>query len=163
MGPDEVHTLVVVTGRLSATLFVAALCGAVLPWRAVQLWVGFLSAHTIHFAAVLSFAILNKGRDLFPGGMSLADAGGWPALAASATFFYSLAVTNLVSMRRGPRAGRWLRLAGPIAASLIGSMFLATYMPLVGISAFFAIPVLAVSAALVTYLWRTFRRPMVPS
>jgi hypothetical protein len=155
MTPDDVHALTVMTGRLSAAVFVLALLGAALRWRPVPLWLTFLGVHTVHFAVVLLFAVANQGRNLFPGGTSLDEAGGWGVLLGSGTLFYALALTSLACLRAGQRAKRWLRIAGPLAATLIALMFAATYLPLVPVSPFFMLPVAAIGAALGLYLMRS--------
>lgn len=155
MAIEEAHQIAVYTGRLSAVVFVIALLGAGSGRRAVASWLAFLAAHTVHFLAVLWFALLNSGRDLFPGGTSFEQAGGWPTVLASLAVFYSLASIVLAARRAGPAAGRYLRRAGLAATIAIGAMFLATYGPLVAQSTLFALPVAVIAGALGLHLART--------
>lgn len=152
MGVQEIHDLVVGTGRVSAAMFVLALLGAGAAERAVALWWAFLGGHTAHFVAVAWFAIVNEGRDLFPGGRSFEDAGGWPTVLGAVALFYALALAGLAERRSGPAAGRWSRMAGLAATVVIGLMFLAVYIPMIASSAFFAMPSMAVMGALGAYL-----------
>lgn len=152
MGPEDIHAIVAGTGRLSAALFAGALVGAALAWHAVRLWLAFMAAHTIHFAAVAWFAVVNDGQNLFPGGRSLAEAGGWPALLAIAAFFYALALISLASMTR-PFARR-LRMAGVLTTGIIGFMFLAVYVPMLRIAAIFVLLAAAIVGALGFFLVR---------
>jgi hypothetical protein len=154
MTPEGIHSLVVGTGRLSTAVFIAALLASGAGRLGLRSWLAFVAAQTVHFAAVLWFGIANGGRDLFPDGRSLGDAGGWPALLGIFAFFYILAFPVLTARRAGPDAGPRLRLAGRGATTLIGLIFLATYVPLIGGSMLFAMPVVVVSGALGAYLAR---------
>lgn len=159
MTAQDAHDFVVVTGRISAALFVVALLGAAVHRHALKVWMAFLAIHTVHFAAVLWFAVANEGRDLFPGGTSLVEAGGWPVVLGSAVLFYALALTVLLALRKERRAGRWLSWAGAAATTLIGFEFLAVYVPLVPASPVFALSVAALVVALGFYLVRTIPQP----
>jgi hypothetical protein len=155
--------LVVTTGRVSAAIFAAALAVPVL-WRRTARWSpwwlgAFAAVHTMHFAAVAWLTVLTGGGGLFPGGRSLTDVGGWPALLAIYALFYLL-----VSIGIGARARpghRGLRIADRVATTFIALMFVATYTPLIAASWWFAAPSIGVIAALVVYAFgdraRTWR------
>jgi hypothetical protein len=152
---EDAHQLAVYTGRVSAAAFVVALLMATRSQRAVVSWLAFLAAHTVHFFTVLQFARLNGGRDLFPGGTSFEEAGGWPTVLTSLAVFYGLAAIALAARHAGPAAGRYLRRAGLAATVAIAAMFLATYGPLAAQSALFALPSAVIVVALGLYLART--------
>ena len=75
----QVYRAVQLTARTSALLFAAAQATSALGPRAAQasrtLYVAFMAAHAVHFAVVARYAVVNGGRDLFPGGRSLHDVG----------------------------------------------------------------------------------------
>ena len=82
-----------------------------------------MAAHAVHFAVVARYAVVNGGRDLFPGGRSLHDVGGWPTVAGIYTFFSGLAVTGWAA--GAPRAAGQpsLRAVGQAATGLMAAMF----------------------------------------
>lgn len=143
------------TGRLSALLFVTALLAPAVSGRASRrsagFFLAFITAHTAHYAAVVWFAVANGGRDLFPGGRSLQDVGGWLTVLGLFAFFYVLAFIGLAARRAGLAAGRWLRGADRMATILIGLQFVATYAPLVTRSLWFVAPTALLFIALVAY------------
>lgn len=157
--PMELGTLLLavqLSARTSALLFAGALALPVLTGRRLTgLYPAFLVAHTVHFGFVAAYAAAD-GPGLFPGGRTLADVGGWPTLAAVAGLFYALALAGLASRVTGR-----FPIGGRLATGSIGSMFVATYVPLIERSVGYA-----GMAALVTFavgvesstLRRLFRR-----
>ena len=59
-----------------------------------RLYLAFMAVHAIHFTVVSTYARINGGRDLFPGGRSLNQAGGWPTVVSIYAVFSSLALTG---------------------------------------------------------------------
>jgi hypothetical protein len=149
---DVVHW----TGRTSAILFAAALAvpalrrGAV-PWAA-DLFLLFVVAHTVHFAVVGSYAISVPGAALFPGSRDLAAAGGWRTVFGVATIFYVPALLGVAARRAGNAPRPWLRNADRASTLFIAFMFLATYVPLLGRSVAYALPMGMVLGGLLLYV-----------
>ena len=96
--PRSIYRAVQLTARTSALLFAGAQAASALGPRAERasrlLYLAFMAAHAVHFTVVARYAVVNGGRDLFPGGRSLNDVGGWPTVAGIYTFFSGLAVTG---------------------------------------------------------------------
>ena len=99
----RVYRAVQLTARVSALLFAGAQATSALGSRAAPAWrllyLAFMAAHAVHFAVVARYAVVNGGRDLFPGGRSLRNVGGWPTVAGIYTFFAGLAATGWASWR----------------------------------------------------------------
>lgn len=120
------------TARTSAVLFAAAQATSASGLRTVRasrpLYLAFMAAHAVHFAVVSRYAIVNGGRDLFPGGRSMNDVGGWPTVLGIYTFFGGLALTGWIA--GGPAASGQprIRVAGRAANGLIAAMFIGTYL-----------------------------------
>jgi hypothetical protein len=151
------------TARLSAVLFAAALAAPALynlsARRSQSLYLGFILAHTIHFSFVVWLAKVTGGENMFPGGRSVGDAGGWPAVFGVFAFFYALAFVGLAARRAGPRARLGLRAAGRFSTAFIGFMFVSTYMPLIARSRWYALPAaLVVAGVAVDMLGGRIRR-----
>ena len=106
-----------------------------------------MAAHAVHFAVVARYAVVNGGRDLFPGGRSLHDVGGWPTVAGIYTFFAGLAVTGWVA--GAPRAAGQpaLRVVGQAATGLMAAMFVEVYLGQLPRSRWYALPATAVAGA----------------
>jgi len=150
------------TARTSALLFAAAqatqAAGLIEPrrqrvaraWR--PLYVGFMAAHALHFAAVARYAKITGGRALFPGGINLKDVGGWPTVAGIYTFFAGLALTGLAAGASPVTDRHSVRVAGHIATGVIGAMFIGTYLGQLPRSGWSALPAAIVSAAVVANL-----------
>ena len=148
----DAYRAVRLTARTSALLFAAAQAvsargpAARPPGR--PLYLGFLAAHGVHFAAVTRYARVTGGQNLFPGGRSLSEVGGWrtvlgifaafAALAGAGWFGDGAAVTE-----RAPRAA----LAGTVARRIIATMFVGTYLGQLPRSPFYAVPAALVAAA----------------
>lgn len=145
MTPEEIHHLVVGTGRLSAALFIVALLGAGVGFRAVPLWLAFVAAHTIHFSFVAWLAVASEGANL-------RDIGGWPTALGVGTGFYVLAACAALAWSGG--GWRVVHGIGHAGVVLIALAFIATYVPLLATSAFFALPVVGIVGALGFYLAR---------
>lgn len=149
--PVRVYRAVQLTARTSALLFSAAQATAALGPRTGQaprlLYVAFMAAHAVHFAVVARYAEVNGGRDLFPGGRSLHDVGGWATVAGIYTFFAGLAVagwtTNLPQATGRPA----MRIIGQTATWLIAAMFVGVYQGQLRRSRWYAVPATAVAGA----------------
>ena len=138
------------TARLSAILFaLSLLVPALSPHRrphSVRLQIAFIVAHTLHFSFVARLASVTGGAGMFPGGRSVAQVGGWPAVLAIFALFYAVAFIALAARRSDADQPR-LRTAGKLSTAFIGFMFVATYVPLVARSGWYAFLALLVAAA----------------
>lgn len=120
------------TARASAILFAAAQVTSALGLPTARasrpLYLAFMAAHAMHFTVVSRYAIANGGRDLFPGGRSMNDVGGWPTVLGIYTFFAGLALTGWITGRPAASSRPGMRVAGRAAKGLIGVMFVRTYL-----------------------------------
>lgn len=120
------------TARASAVLFAAAQATSAPGLRATRasrpLYLAFMAAHAVHFTVVSRYAIANGGRDLFPGGRSMNDVGGWPTVLGIYTFFAGLALTGWITGRPAVSSRPRMRVAGRAANGLIAAMFIGTYL-----------------------------------
>lgn len=154
MSVEELYTAVHWTARTSAMLFATALLAPMLRLRRPLLpYVGFMVAHTIHFAFVVWLAVVVRGERMFPGGRDMGDVGGWAAVFGIFAFFYLLATAGLLARRRGTEAGRALRLTGRFATTFLGYMFVSTYVPLLARSGFYALPAALITLAVLVDLF----------
>jgi hypothetical protein len=139
--------------RASALLFALALVApAVLRSSArpsQNLFAAFIVAHTVHFFFVTWLAAATGGAGMFPGGRSVTDVGGWPAVAGIFALFYALAILGLAARRERAHRHGWLRATGRFATAFIGFMFVATYVPLLARSPWYALPAAIVTVAVV--------------
>jgi hypothetical protein len=146
------------TGRVSVLLFAVGLALPALHSRAARwaadLFLLFVVAHTVHFAVVASYAIAVPNAALFPGGRNLATAGGWPAVSGVAAIFYVPALLSVVARRAATAARPWLRNADRASTLFIAFMFIATYVPLLGRSMAFSLPIAMVLASVLLYVRR---------
>ena len=98
MTTARVYRAVRLTARGSALLFAGAQAASALGPRAApasrRLYLAFMAVHAIHFTVVSTYARINGGRDLFPGGRSLSQAGGWRTVVSIYTLFAGLALTG---------------------------------------------------------------------
>jgi hypothetical protein len=138
------------TARLSAVLFALSLLVPALATHRAKRWgrlqTAFIVAHTLHFACIAWLVSVSSGAGMFPGGRSVTEVGGWPVVLGIFALFY--AVAFLASRaRRADAAQTRLRTAGKLATVFIGFMFVATYLPLVTRSGWYALPALLVTAA----------------
>ena len=144
------------SARFAAAAFVVAVLVPPLvrgPERLSRwLWLVFLSAQSLHFGLVLRLGVLVHGANMFPGGRSIAESGGWPAVLGIFALFYSLALPVLWRRWRGRAAGPLLRFAATASTLCFGLMLLDTYVPLWHRSGWFVLPVALVAVALVTEL-----------
>lgn len=128
----RVYRAVQLTARTSALLFAGAQATSALGPRAAYasrpLYLAFLAAHAVHFSVVARYAVVNGGRDLFPGGRSLTDAGGWATVAGIYTFFSGLAVTGWIAGAPGAADRPTLRAVGHVATGLMAAMFVEVYV-----------------------------------
>lgn len=159
MDTSDLYTAVHWTARTSAAFFAAALLSPVLfrasPRRSAELYLAFVFAHTIHFSFVVSLA--RAGARLFPDGRDLSDAGGWLAMFGIFAFFYALAFLGLAARLGWKQGARWPCIAGKIATSFIGYMYVATYVPLLSRSPWYALPTALITAAVLLDLTRSAR------
>jgi hypothetical protein len=129
-GRSRPSQLVRLTARTSAVLFATAqAASAIPPGRRVSrgFYAAFLAAHAVHFVAVARYAVRTGGHNLFPGGRSLADVGGWRTMAGIYVAFAGLAVIGWLA--HGPSVHRgWLSAAGRAANGVIAAMFASVYL-----------------------------------
>jgi hypothetical protein len=157
MNSAHVYRTVQLTARSSALLFVAAQAASALGPRAGRaptfLYLAFMAAHAGHFTAVATYAGVNGGRDLFPGGRSMNDVGGWPTVAGISTLFSALAVTGWAAgTRRAP--GRPSHgVTGQAALWVMAAMFAVAYVGQLPRSRWYAVPATAVAGAMTANAW----------
>lgn len=144
------HLALSSTARVSAVLFALSLLVPALSrergGRSGRLQLAFIVAQTLHFAFVTWLASVSGGAGMFPGGRSVAEVGGWPVVLAIFVLFYAVALIAFFARRAGAARAR-LRAAGRLATAFIGFMFVATYLPLVARSGWYALLALLVTAA----------------
>lgn len=147
----RVHRAVQLTARTSALLFSAAQATSALGPRTGSaprlLYLAFMAAHAIHFSVVARYAVVNGGRDLFPGGRSLQDAGGWATVAAIYTFFAGLAVTGWATGTPRAASTHATRIVGRTATWLMAAMFVEVYLGQLPRSRWYAVPATVVAGA----------------
>jgi hypothetical protein len=154
--PPALYRAVRLTARGSALLFAGSQAASALGPRAVRasrtLYVGFMAAHAVHFAVVSKYALVTGGRNLFPGGRSLAAVGGWPTVLAIFTGFAGLALTG--RMGGGPQAPSRdvRRAAGRAASGVIGLMYVGTYLGQMSRSGWYALPAAIVGGSVLARL-----------
>ena len=140
--------------RLSAIMFASSLAAPLLPRllarRSEALYLGFAAANTVQFVFVTLLALATGGANMFPGGRSVADVGGWPEVFGIFGFFYVLALVGWLGRRAG--ASSPLSAAGVFSRAFIGFMFVSTYVPLIARSAWYALPCAFVGAAVLVDL-----------
>jgi hypothetical protein len=161
----SLHRTVRLTARGSGVLFAAAQAVSAVSAMTRHsgrsprvLYLGFLMAHAVHFAAVTRYAILTGGRRLFPGGRDLDDVGGWPTVITIYTGFAVLALTGaraIVPARPDPRR---YSLAGSLSAGLLAAMFSGTYAGQLPRSRWFAAPAVVISTSTVANLLASHRQ-----
>jgi hypothetical protein len=149
MSVDQVHTLLVAMGRVSLVVFLFVLAAG-----GRRAWFVYIASLTGLFAAVSAFAVAGGGENLFPGGRSLAEVGGWPSLLAIFALCYSLAFVGLRAQLGGGAASRGLQVSGLAATTMLALMYYLTYLPLVRTHSWFVVPVIALSAALGVHISR---------
>jgi hypothetical protein len=151
MDAADLHRIVHWTARASAALFSAALVAPALLRSSARgsrrLYLAFVAAHTVHFSFVVWLAKARGGRDMFPGGRSIADAGGWPAVFGIFAFFYALASIGLLARSDWAQGRPAVRVAGSLATGFLGFMFASTYAPLIARSPWYALGAAVVTVA----------------
>jgi hypothetical protein len=85
-----------------------------------------MTAHAAHFAAVTRYAVRTGGQNLFPGGRSMQDVGGWPTVLGIYALFAGLAVIGRAAETASPTDRS--RTLGKAANTVIGAMFVGTYL-----------------------------------
>ena len=139
------------TARTSALLFAGSQATAAMgphQRRAARaLYLAFMAAHAVHFTVVVRYAVVNGGRDLFPGGRSLKDVGGWATVAGIYSLFSGLAIAGLPTGT--PRAGGRpaVRAIGRGATWLIAAMFIGVYLGQLPRSRWYAVPATVLAGA----------------
>jgi hypothetical protein len=104
------------------------------------LYLTFMAAHAVHFVAVARYAVLTGGRELFPGGRSMQQVGGWRTVLGIYTFFAGLAAIGWTGRPTATDATRRTRSAGIAANTAIGAMFTETYLRQIPHSAWYVAP-----------------------
>jgi hypothetical protein len=139
------------TARLAALLFSAALAAPVLfrlrACRREELYLAFILALAVHFAFVTWLALATGGAQMFPGGKSVAEVGGWPVVFGIFAFCQTLAWVGFAARRTEEVASRGLHVAGSFSRGFIGVMFVGTYLPLVAQSWWYLFPATLVVGA----------------
>ena len=147
----QVYRAVRLTARTSALLFAGAQAASAFGPRAApvsrRLYLAFMAAHAVHFSVVSTYAVVNGGRDLFPGGRSLNQAGGWPTVVSIYTLFSGLALTGWAA--GGPLATTHPKMGtvGHAAIRVIAVMFVGVYLGQLTRSPWYALPATAVAGA----------------
>ena len=147
----QVYRAVRLTARTSALLFAGAQATSAFGSRAApvsrRLYLAFMAVHAVHFSVVSTYAKVNGGRDLFPGGRSLDQAGGWPTVLSIYTLFSSLALTGWAA--GGPLATTHPEIGtiGHAATRVIAAMFVGVYLGQLIRSPWYALPATAVAGA----------------
>jgi len=159
----RIHRAVQLTARTSALLFSGAQAASALGPRAERasrvLYVAFMAAHAVHFSLVARYAVVNGGRDLFPGGRSLNDVGGWPTVTGIYSAVSGLAITGWLT--GAPRASDRLvaQSIGHAATAVIAAMFVSVYLGQLRQSRWYAVPAtLVVGAVAANMVARRVRR-----
>ena len=158
----QVYRAVRLTARTSALLFAGAQATSAFGPRAApasrRLYLAFMAAHAVHFTFVSTYAKINGGRDLFPGGRSLNQAGGWPTVLSIYTLFSSLAVSGWAA--GGPLATAHPKIGtiGHAATRVIAAMFVGVYLGQVTRSPWYAVPATAVAGAATANILSQHRR-----
>lgn len=147
---SQLYRAVHLTARASALLFAGSQATAVLDSRARHaarpLYVGFMAAHAVHFAMVARYAQVTGGRNLFPGGRSMSQVGGWPTVLAIFTLFAGLAATGWAAGAY-PNGRPRRRALGRGATGVITAMYAGVYLGQVGRSRWYALPAAVVAGA----------------
>ena len=147
----RIYRAVHLTARTSALLFAGAQAASALGPRAERasqvLYVAFMAAHAVHFSVVARYAVVNGGRDLFPGGRSLNDVGGWPTVAGIYTVVSGLAVTGWLTPAPGAAGRPKRQIVGQMATGVIAAMFVSVYLGQLRQSRWYAVPATLVVGA----------------
>ena len=147
----RIYRAVHLTARTSALFFSGAQTASALGPRAERasraLYLAFMAAHAVHFSVVARYAVVNGGRDLFPGGRSLDDVGGWPTVAGIYAVVSGLAITGWLT--GAPRASRRpaAQSIGHTATAVIAAMFVSVYLGQLRQSRWYAVPATVVAGA----------------
>ena len=156
MDEPALRELARITARISVTIFVAALFafGArrrVSPRAAVRLFAAFIAAHAIHFAVVLTLAYVTAGANM-------RARGGYALTIAVGVLFAAGAVAGFLRIRAA-QPTRALRLAGLVGIGFCWFAFTTAYGSRVLDAPVFALPTVALIAALLAFLNES-RRPV---
>jgi len=159
----HVYRTVQLTARSSALLFAAAQAASALGPRTRRaptfLYVAFMAAHAGHLTAVAAYAGVNGGRDLFPGGRSMDEVGGWPTVAAIDTLFSALAVTGWAARTQRAPSQPSHRVIGQAALWVMAAMFVGAYVGQLPRSRWYAVHATSVAGAMTANAWaRRLRR-----
>ena len=151
------------TARTSALLFAGAQATSALGPRAARasrrLYLAFMAAHAVHFTVVARYARVNGGRDLFPGGRSMNEVGGWPTVVGIYSFFAGLAVTGWATGAPRATGQPLMRAIGQAATWVMAAMFVGVYLGQLPRSRWYALPATAVAgAAIANVVARRLRR-----
>ena len=142
MSTAQLHRAVRLTARTSALLFAGAQATSALgPARASRpLYLAFMAAHAAHFTVVARYAKVKGGRDVFPGGRSVDEVGGWATVAGIYTFFFGLAITGWAAGAPRMTGEPSMRATQRAATLLMAAMFVGTYLGQLRRSPWYAVP-----------------------
>jgi uncharacterized protein len=147
----HVYRTVQLTARGSALLFAAAQATSALGPRTGRaprlLYLAFMAAHAVHFTVVAAHAKVNGGRDLFPGGRSMNEVGGWATVVGIFASFSGLAVTGWATGASRATGRPLMRAIGQAATSVMAAMFVGVYLGQVPRSPWYAVPATVVAGA----------------
>ena len=162
----RLYRAVHLTARTSALLFAGAQAasarGAKAGSASRRLYLAFMAAHAVHFTVVTRYAQVNGGRDLFPGGRSLHQVGGWRTVVRIYGFFSSLALLGWVA---GPPRAAGRHPVSPLgngATGLIAAMFVGVYLGQLPRSPWYAVPATTVAGAVTANFLAQRRRSQHP-
>jgi uncharacterized protein len=147
----SVYRAVQLTARTSALLFAGAQATSALGPRAAlasrTLYLAFMAAHAVHFAVVARYAVVNGGRDLFPGGRSMNEVGGWPTVVGIFSFFAGLAGTAWAAGAPQATGQPLMPAIGQAVTWVMAAMFVGVYLGQLPRSRWYALPAAAVAGA----------------
>jgi hypothetical protein len=153
--PGQAELLARLTARASAAIFAAALvCFAIdgrrhgrPRRRSLRALGAFIAAHTIHFSAVAWLAVVSQGENI------RARGGAGPVLAVAALFYVAVALVFFTwrAASHGQEIGRAHRASSHVSVLLVGAVFVNSYIARLGVEPVFALPVAALTGAIVMY------------
>jgi hypothetical protein len=159
-----VELIVRLTARLSATLFAAAVILFAVGYPhhrrrqrlGARLFIGFIAAHTVHFATVAWLAVVTAGDNI-------RERDGWAAVSIVAALFCVagfLVVRAWTEWTRGHVPSRTRRIVANVAVAAIAAAFLSAYGARVALMPVYWLPALALAGIVALYLARMLAAPL---